>query len=148
NAAPDPEIAVDLLPLIDVLIVNRGEAAAMGGVADQHATPETLLDALRRTGARDVVITLGADGACGWHDGSLFHQPSLKVEVVDTTGAGDAFCGAVAARLLAGDALPEAVRFGVVAGALSATKPGAQSSIPTASEITRALSSLDNVSHQ
>jgi len=142
NAAPDPEKAVDLLPMIDVLIVNRGEAAALGGVAGDEVSPEKLLDALRRAGARDAVITLGTDGACGLCDGRVFRQPPLKVDVVDTTGAGDAFCGAVAARLLAGDSLPGAVRYGAVAGALAATKPGAQASIPTAAEIERALPSL------
>ncbi|HVL24543.1 MAG TPA: ribokinase [Thermomicrobiales bacterium] len=143
NAAPDPEIARDLLPLIDVLIVNRGEAAAMAGIEGESKQPEELVDALRAAGARDGVITLGADGACGWADGRSFHQPAPKVEAVDTTGAGDAFCGALAARLRAGDDLDRAVRYGVVAGALAAMKPGAQSSIPTRDEIERELATLE-----
>ena len=143
NAAPDPEIARDLLPLIDVLIVNRGEAAAMAGIEGESKQPEELVDALRAAGARDGVITLGADGACGWADGRSFHQPAPKVEAVDTTGAGDTFCGALAARLRAGDDLDRAVRYGVVAGALAAMKPGAQSSIPTRDEIERELATLE-----
>ena len=142
NAAPDPDGARDLLPLIDVLIVNRGEAAAMAGVQAEGRSPEELLAALRDAGARDVVITLGGDGAIGYAGGVVVRQPPLAVEVVDTTGAGDAFCGALAARLLAGESLAEAVRCGAVAGALAATKPGAQSSIPTAAEIMSALPRL------
>jgi ribokinase len=141
NAAPDPHQARDILSLIDVLIVNRGEAAAMAGIEPGDNRPAYLVDRLRDAGAREVVITLGAEGACGWTDGRHFMQPAPVVEAVDTTGAGDAFCGAVAARLLAGDSLVEAVRYGVVAGALSATRPGAQSSIPFAGEIEYALRS-------
>jgi ribokinase len=142
NAAPDPDDARDLLDLIDVLIVNRGEAAAMAGVEAKGLSPEDLLAALRDAGARDVVITLGGDGVIGCSGGTVFRQPPLEVEVVDTTGAGDAFCGVVAARLLTGDDLPGAVRYGAVAGALAATRPGAQSSIPTATDIASALPRL------
>jgi ribokinase len=146
NAAPDPHLARDLLPWIDVLIVNQGEAAAMAGVDSGDERPVNLVEALLASGAREVVITLGKDGACGWSGGRHFMQPAPVVEAVDTTGAGDAFCGAVAARLLAGDPLVGAVRYGVVAGALSATRPGAQSSIPSAEEITPALRSLGSAS--
>lgn len=142
NAAPDPHAARDLLPLIDVLIVNRGEAATMVGDEATGPAPENLLAALREAGARDVVITLGGDGVIGCAGGNVFRQPPLVVDVVDTTGAGDAFCGVVAARLLAGDPLAEAVRYGAVAGALAATKPGAQTSIPTAAEVVAALPHL------
>jgi ribokinase len=142
NAAPDPGTARDLLPLINMLIVNRGEAAAMAGVDAAGKRPEELVEALREAGARECVITLGAEGACGWADGRTFHQAAPHVGAVDTTGAGDAFCGALAARLLVGDDLDRAVRYGVVAGALSATKPGAQSSIPARDEIERALATL------
>ena len=142
NAAPDPGAARDLLGLVDALIVNRGEAAAMAGLADDDREPASLLAELRRGGARDAVITLGGDGAIGCFRGDVFYQAPLKVDVVDTTGAGDAFSGVVAARLVAGDPLPEAVRYGVIAGALAATRAGAQSSIPTADEIADALPRL------
>ena len=145
NVAPMSEEARGLLPLVDVLIVNRGEAAAMAGMPNDRAEPDQLLGRLQDLGVREPVITLGSDGVIGRADGVRFRQAALSVDVVDTTGAGDAFCGVVASRLLLGDPLPEAVRHGVVAGALATTRPGAQSSIPTVTEIAAALSRLPAV---
>lgn len=137
NAAPFTEEAAALLPLIDVLIVNRGEAAALlGDHADDHQ-PEALAAGLRDIGARDIVITLGGEGVFARHEDESFTVPARLVEVVDTTGAGDTFCGALAARMLGGTAFREAVAYANAAGALATTRPGAQSSIPTREEVER-----------
>ena len=82
-----------------------------------------------------VIITLGAQGVVWSGRGGEGHIEAHDVEVVDTTAAGDAFCGALAVRLASGHALEEALRFANAAGALAATKEGAQPSLPSEREI-------------
>jgi ribokinase len=87
------------------------------------------------------VVTLGKEGVLAAFDGELLRVPAPDVEVVDTTGAGDAFVGALAAALDAGAALPGALRFGVAAGSLACTAAGAQTSLPRRAAIDAALRS-------
>jgi len=141
NAAPYSDDAADLLSLVDVLIVNRGEAAALQGDKAGTADPGALAEGIRKLGVPSVVVTLGGDGAYAIHEGDAFHEPAMKVNVVDTTGAGDTFCGAFAARLLEGTSFREAVRYAGAAGALATTKAGAQSSIPKRGDVERLLAS-------
>ena len=89
-------------------------------------------------GPRIVIITLGEDGAFVSDGETEFRIESFPISVVDTTAAGDAFCGAFAASFASGAALPDAVRFGCAAGALACTRLGAEPSLPKAEEI-RAL---------
>ncbi len=138
NAAPDPELAIPLLPNVDILIANRGEAIAMAGVGDR-ADVATIAAALASLGPTRIVITVGGDGAFGVDEGESFTVASPAVAVVDTTGAGDTFCGALAASLARAASFREAVEYAVVAGSLSVTRAGAQSSIPTRTEIEAAL---------
>jgi ribokinase len=127
NAAPAAELPDELLARCDVLIVNEHEQAVVAGtsvVARAHAE-------LRRRGARAVVTTLGAAGAVVTDaDGAVAELPSVPATVVDTTGAGDAFAGVLAARLALGDPLVEAARWGTVAGSLAVRAAGAQESYP------------------
>jgi ribokinase len=139
NAAPFSQEAIGLLPHVDVLIVNQGEAAALQGMGAAGKTPAELAQGLRETGAKDIVITLGEDGAYAMHGDESFSEPAIEIDVVDTTGAGDTFCGAFAARLLEGASFRDAVRYANVAGGIATTRPGAQSSIPTLDEIQSAL---------
>ena len=135
NATPEPEGGRSLLGDVDVLIVNETEALAL---LDDRTLGEdwaAMARALGALGPQSVVITIGEDGAVLFHDDRVESLPSPRVEVVDTTGAGDAFCGALAARLAAGSDLRAATRAGVLAGALAVTKAGAQPSMPTATEI-------------
>lgn len=141
NVAPFSAEAVELIPLVDVLSVNRGEAAALIGTTQEGKTPGELASGLRALGAKDVVITLGGDGAFATSGDEAFHEPALKVDVVDTTGAGDTFCGALAARMLQGASLREAVGYANAAGALATTKQGAQPSIPHREEVEALLAS-------
>jgi ribokinase len=139
NAAPARELPDELLRDIDVLIVNEGEAALLSGLEQGKAALPTFAraaaEALLARGVGAVVVTLGGDGAV-WRNGAGGgHLPGHRVEVVDTTAAGDAFCGALATRLAEGAALAEAVRFANAAGALTATRIGAQPSLPTRGEI-------------
>jgi ribokinase len=90
---------------------------------------------LRRRGPRTVVITLGSEGAVFCDGNKAEWVAPFAVDVVDTTAAGDAFVGALAVRLAEGTALRDAVEFACAAGALTATRPGAQPSLPTRSEV-------------
>jgi ribokinase len=147
NAAPAAELPDELIELCDVLIVNEHEQAvvarqtAHGGFggnsngssdsadsADPAAVRRAHL-ALRERGAGAVVTTLGDAGAIVTDtDGITTAIPSPPATVVDTTGAGDAFAGVLAARLAAGDSLLDAARWGAAAGSLAVRAAGAQES--------------------
>lgn len=134
NATPDPGAARPLLDRVNVLIVNEGEARSLAGLADS-ASPQEVVTALQCLGPDGIVMTLGSQGAIGVDGTRPFHHQSPTVEVADTTGAGDTFCGAVVARLMEGASLSEATRYGVHAGALAVMTPGAQPSIPNAEAV-------------
>jgi len=127
NAAPSRELPdLDL----DVLVVNEHEAADLAGTS---GTPEELARILRQR-APAVVITLGAAG-CVVAERETVHLPGFRVSSVDTTGAGDTFCGVLAAALAQGRSLREAAERAGAAAALAVTRPGAQAAVPTAAEV-------------
>ncbi|MFQ5913414.1 MAG: ribokinase [Nitrospinota bacterium] len=138
NPAPAPEggLSDELLSLTRVLIPNRPEAGAFTGIEIASAEKaEAACKALRESGPESVVITLGGDGAAFAGPEGFGHIQPPCVGVVDTTGAGDAFCGALAVGLAEGEDLPAAVRFACAAGALSCTVRGAQPSLPSRGRI-------------
>ena len=107
NAAPARKMSPAFLALVDVLVVNRVEAAMLSGEDDMA----TALAALHAT-TRDVVLTRGGDGLMLMtRDGGRVDIPALPVKLVSSHGAGDCFCGALAARLAAGDGIEAACRF-------------------------------------
>ena len=122
NPAPARPLPDELLALSPVLTPNGGEAAALAGEDDPEAAARALSE---RSGAA-VVVTVGADGALLVEDGAVERIPAPRVEAVDTTGAGDAFNGALAAALAGGAALADAVRAAVAVAAESVRKPGAR----------------------
>ncbi|MFI4933741.1 MAG: ribokinase [Caulobacterales bacterium] len=133
NAAPAPE-AIDpaLLALTDILIVNEGEGRALSGHDHAAAIGEALLAKV----AKAVVVTMGAKGAMLFEHHRPPHAAAPPpVEVVDTTGAGDAFTGAFAARWAATGEAMAALAWGLAAGALACTLPGAAASCPGAAQI-------------
>lgn len=142
NAAPSaPFVAAadDLLPLIDVLVVNEHEAVEVAGAEDLDGAVVALAGRVRA-----LVVTLGARGSLVVCDGVRTEVAAFPAAAVDTTGAGDTFCGVFAAHLSAsgrrpGDAdaalLAEAARWGAAASALSVTRPGAQDAVPAAAEV-------------
>ena len=135
NPAPAQILPPDLLERVDVLIPNRGELAMLAE-AEEPDDPDDVIGLARTVeGPGAVVVTLGAEGAVLVEESQAVHIPSPEVEVVDTTGAGDAFCGAVAHALAMGLALAEAARWGVAAGAIAITRHGAQTALPTLSEL-------------
>ena len=138
NPAPAAELDPRLFGLTDVLVPNEHEAAALAG---RHGLPAALAEELRDRLALDaVIVTAGADGAFVAEGGPVCHVRAERVEPVNTTGAGDAFVGALAVRLRAGDALEEAAAFAVRAATLSVTRAGTMLAFPTADEV-RALGS-------
>ena len=129
NAAPAQALPADLLALTDILIVNEGELAA---IAASDAGIAACLDKLK---VPTVVVTLGARGCCARVGNDYLLQNAFKVQPVDTTGAGDTFCGVLVAALDAGLDLPAALRQASAAGAMACMLPGAQSSIPAATAV-------------
>ncbi len=132
NLAPPFEVPRAVLEGLDTLVVNEHEAAFLLGGRVEGV--EGALDAapeLLALGPGCVVVTVGADGAVYAEGEDAEHVPAPRAEVVDTTGAGDAFVGALAFRLARGDALGEAVSYAVRAGAAAVTREGAQGALPT-----------------
>jgi ribokinase len=132
NLAPTTEVPRMLLEKLDPLVVNEHEAAFLlherveGVEGTLSAAPELL-----ELGPRSAVITLGSEGAVFSDGESTNHIPAPKVDAVDTTGAGDAFVGALAAKLAQELPLNDAVAYAVRAGAAAVTRKGAQGALPT-----------------
>ena len=125
NAAPARALDKALLDTVDVLVVNEGELASIA----RHKG--SIAECLERMRGKTVVVTLGAHGCCARFDGHYLLQPGFAVEPVDTTGAGDTFCGVLVAALSEGNGMAAALRRATAASALACTQRGAQSSIPT-----------------
>ncbi len=129
NAAPARALPEELLADVDVLVVNRGELATVAGSSGSIA------EQLARVPVATVVVTLGAHGCCardpaGWH-----LQSAFPIAAVDTTGAGDTFCGVLVAALGRGESLDKALRAACAASALACTRLGAQASIPSSEQV-------------
>ncbi|UPT22755.1 ribokinase [Thermobifida alba] len=129
--APARPLPAELLECVDVLLPNQHEAAALTG----HDDPERALAALLES-VPEVVVTLGGDGSLyGARGREPVRVPAVRVEPVDTTGAGDTFCGAFAVARAEGRDPEEALRFAARAAALSVRRQGASTSMPTRAEI-------------
>ena len=135
-----PVVAVDKKALLaaDPLLANEHEAGLILdqlGVKASSDAPKDLAQSLIDAGFNSVVLTLGAEGALVATGGELVDIPTPKVTAVDTTGAGDAFAGALCARLLAGDELVQAATFAARVGATSTLRNGAQASYPKEADV-------------
>lgn len=126
----NPAPARPIVAPVDVLVPNRGELEALAGRAGDPVELARSLDS-----ARAVVVTLGNEGAAVIEGSRVERIPAPRVDAVDTTGAGDAFCGALAQALDAGADLVEAARWAVRAAAASVTKPGAQGGLPRRADL-------------
>ncbi|AFQ48387.1 ribokinase [Burkholderia cepacia GG4] len=138
NPAPAQPLFDALLARVDYLVVNETEAESLTGIAvGDDASAVRAADALRAKGVGNVLVTLGARGVC-WRGsaGSGRHQ-AVAVVAVDTTAAGDTFVGGFAAARASGASMDDAIAFGQRAAAISVTRHGAQTSIPTREEVAR-----------
>lgn len=143
NLAPAIQIPQSALELIDYLVVNELEARAIGNVVGIPPGQDLMLvaKALAIKGNLECIVTLGGRGAVSMNPkGEGWRVPALEVkEIVDTTGAGDCFCGTLAAALHNRLAMGSAMRRASVAASLSCTKKGAQESYPYISEVDEAV---------
>lgn len=129
-------LPAEWLAAVDYLIPNEREAAALTGMPASTLDEAVLAaQALRESGARNVMITLGARGIVSVTDEGVAHYPADKVTAIDTTAAGDTFLGGLAAALSWGWESADAIHFGQAAASLSVTRAGAQPSIPYLSEV-------------
>ena len=136
NPAPARELPDELLSNADYLLPNETELSLLAGKSvSDIASVETAARSLVTRGAKNVIVTLGANGALIVSKNATKHIPSFKVNVVDTTAAGDAFIGGFAVALLNGKSLEDAVQYACACGALAVTKFGAQPSLPTKQEV-------------
>ncbi|MGH8079006.1 MAG: ribokinase [Lysobacter sp.] len=129
NAAPARSLPASLLECVDLLIVNEGELAALSGIDDD------LDAALAQLTVANVVVTLGARGCRARFDGRFMRQSAFPVQALDTTAAGDTFCGTLVAALAAGSGYADALRRACAASALACTRLGAQTSVPHREEV-------------
>lgn len=135
NPAPIQYGYEAIWPFVDCAILNEVESECLTGSAD----PDAAARYLAGQGVHHVVVTLGARGALVARGESTCTVPPERVEAIDTTGAGDVFCGVFAAGMARGLAVGRAARGAVRAATLSVTRPGTQSAFPTRSEIERIL---------
>lgn len=136
NPAPAVPSLGALAGLVDHLVCNQTEASLLSGIPCRDDRMNEVIARLRQaSGAAGVVVTLGSGGVIVASGEQSAHRRAHSVDCVDSVGAGDAFCGVMAALLSAGAGLEEAVRYGNAAGALAVTRAGAEPSMPARSEV-------------
>ncbi|MDB5466255.1 MAG: ribokinase [Phenylobacterium sp.] len=136
NAAPALVEGARLLALADVVVVNEGELATLAGLPAEPSGAEEAVAAARALArpGQTVLTTLGADGAVAVRYDQVIRTPGRKAAALDTTGAGDCFCGNLAAALSEGASLEIAMRFANAAASISVTRSGAAESMPAQAE--------------
>lgn len=136
NFAPARNFDPGYIPKINILVLNEVEAGFLAGIpVINQADAEKAAEILVKRGVEKVIITLGSQGACIVTKDEKFSVPSYNVDAVDTTAAGDTFCGSFAVALVEGKSLKESLQFASAAAAISVTRLGAQPSAPKRNEI-------------
>ena len=146
NPAPIQKLDQQLLQDTDYLIANETEASFLIGSAVEHLSKDeavSIARQLQKNGSKKVIITLGEQGSVYLDQEKELFTPAYKVKAVDTTAAGDAFCGAFATAISENKPVEYALKFASAAGGLAATKAGAVPSLPTQQEILSMFTSLD-----
>lgn len=135
NVAPACQLDEELIQMIDILIVNETEAETISGEKIETIGEERVVDKLLAMGVSTIVLTLGKKGCLLKNNQVVQHVPAFMVEALDTTAAGDTFCGALAAELSKGHDWDETLKFATAASAICVTRMGAQPSIPSEKEV-------------
>lgn len=135
NVAPARVLDKDVINKIDILVVNETEAEIVSGESVSLSGEEAVVDKLRSLGVKTVVLTLGKKGSILKNDKTCIRVPAFSVDTVDSTAAGDTFCGALAAGLSRGHNWQQVLEFASAAAAICVTRMGAQPSIPVESEV-------------
>ena len=136
NPAPAKDIPEELISLSDFIIPNETELSLLTGMkVTDDTSAEEAAHALLHMGTQNIIVTLGSKGALVVNKDMTTHVNTFKVDVVDTTAAGDAFIGGFATALSQDKSLESAVHYGCTAGALATTRFGAQPSLPTKIEV-------------
>lgn len=141
NPAPARKLPAELLRLVDTLTPNETEAAILAGQDPSAMQSDSLPHLASILGIPHLVITLGSKGACILRNENQEFISPFSITPVDTTASGDAFNGALAVALARGESLAQAVRFANAAGAITATRLGAQPSLPTSQELDQFMAS-------
>ena len=143
NPSPFIPLSSEILSFVDFLVPNEWEAQSLTGIKMKgDSNIPKMAKRLLSRGAKNVVITLGSKGLFFKNRNEEIWMKAFKVEAVDTTAAGDAFMGALACGLSRGKPIPEVLRFASGAGALAATKLGAQPSLPLREDLERFLGKM------
>lgn len=131
NPAPACDLPEEIYQYLSLIIPNQTEIALMTGIEanDEEGAAEAV-KALQSKGTKDVIVTMGSKGSMVYHEGQATFVPSKKVNAVDTTAAGDTYCGGLCVALSEGKNIIEAAQFATASSALTVQKRGAQDSIP------------------
>ncbi len=136
NFAPARTFDIDYLKKVNILVVNETEAEILSGITvNNYENAKAAIHKLMELGTQTVILTLGENGSLIGKPENIEKVEAFAVEAVDTTAAGDVYCGSLAVALVEGKSLKQAVRFASGAAALSVTKLGAQPSAPYRKEI-------------
>ncbi|OCC24436.1 hypothetical protein MB02_07620 [Croceicoccus estronivorus] len=144
NTAPALDAGRDLLPLADILVMNEIELQRFANLDCAPMMKEDIVTAARwllRDEAQSIIVTLGGDGAVLVTAAGAKTVPAIRQEVVDTIGAGDCFCGALAFRIASGDSIERAMGYATAAAGISVARRGGASSMPNAAEVEALLAS-------
>ena len=131
NPAPACDLPEEIYQYLSLIIPNQTEIALMTGIeANDEEGAAKAVEALQSKGTKDVIVTMGSKGSMVYHEGQATFVPSKKVNAVDTTAAGDTYCGGLCVALSEGKDIIEAAQFATASSALTVQKRGAQDSIP------------------
>ena len=136
NPAPACDLPEEIYQYLSLIIPNQTEIALMTGIeANDEAGAAKAVEALQSKGTKDVIVTMGSKGSMVYHEGQATFVPSRKVNAVDTTAAGDTYCGGLCVALSEGKDIIAAAEFATASSALTVQKRGAQDSIPYRKDI-------------
>jgi len=137
NPAPAREIPKDLLELVDILILNETELEFISSEKVDVSNEDSISNAVHKikSDRQSIIVTLGEKGAVGFINDRIVKIEGRKVKAVDTTGAGDCFVGAIAAKLSSNASLTDAIEFGNIAASICVTRQGAGPSMPSLEQV-------------